>query len=53
MTAMTNKVKVWRNIYSFTVETKDFAFEIQVILDLESTRQSCQEAKIVLNGLHD
>ena len=34
---MTNRVKVWKYFQGPTIETKNFAFEVKVILGLEST----------------
>ena len=46
MTPMTNRVKFWIYINSLTIETNNFAFDIKVILGLESTHLGCQMTKI-------
>ena len=42
MTPMTNRVKLCRCLKSLTIVTNSFAFEIKVILSLESTHLSSQ-----------
>ena len=37
MAPMTNRVKVRRYILGLTIETNNFAFEVKVILGLDST----------------
>ena len=37
MALMTNRVKVWRHVQGLTTETNNFAFDVKVTLDLEST----------------
>ena len=37
MVPLTNRVKVRIYVYGLTIEIKDFAFEFNAILDLEST----------------
>ena len=37
MALMTNRVKVWKFFYGLIIETSNFAFEVKVILGLEST----------------
>ena len=34
---MTNRVKVWKHFLGLSIETNNFAFEVKVILGLEST----------------
>ena len=41
MDPMTNRVKVWKYVKGLTIETNNFAFEVKVILGLESTYQDC------------
>ena len=38
MAHKTNKGKVWKNFQGLSIETSNFAFEVKVILGLESTR---------------
>ena len=33
-----NRVKVWQYVYVLTIESNNFAFEVKVILGIESTR---------------
>ena len=40
-------------VRDLTIETKNFAFEVKVILGLESTYQYSYGAKIGLNGPQD
>ena len=49
---MTNRVKVL-SFLGLTSETNNFAFEVKVILGLESTSLDGQGAKIGLNGPQD
>ena len=44
MAPMSNRVKVWKYFQGLTIETNNFAFEVKVILGLEST---------ILNGRLD
>ena len=37
MASMTNKVEVWKYFQGLIIETSNFAFEVKVILGLEST----------------
>ena len=37
MAPVTNRVKVWIYFYGLTIEIKNFAFEVNAILGLEST----------------
>ena len=46
MTPSTNQFKVWKYVLGVTIEPNNFAFEVKVILDLESTRSDGKEAKI-------
>ena len=50
---MTNRVKVLKYFQNLTIETKNFAFEFNFILGLESTRLDGYGAKLRLNGPHD
>ena len=43
-------IKVRRYFYGLTIEANNFAFEIKVILGLESTHPGCQVAKIELRS---
>ena len=45
MATLTNRIKV----QGLTIETNNFAFEVKVILGLESTCQDAQGAKTGLN----
>ena len=38
MAPMKNRVKVWLYIEGLTIDTNNFAFEVKVMLGLESTR---------------
>ena len=38
MVPKTNRGKVWKYFQGLTIETNNFAFEVKVILGLESTR---------------
>ena len=40
MEPMTNRVKVSKNFLGLSIETNNFAFEVKVILGLESTLKS-------------
>ena len=53
MTPTTNMVKVWRYFYCQTSETKNFDFQVKIILGLESTQPDSQVDKIGLNDPHD
>ena len=44
---------VLKHLLGLIIETNNFAFEVKVILGLESTCQAAQGAKIGLNDLHD
>ena len=48
-----NRDKVWKYFQGLTIETKNFAFEVNFILGLESTRLDGYGAKLRLNGPHD
>ena len=47
---MTNRFKVWYYVQGGTCDTNNFAFEVKVILGLESTCPDGQGAKTGLNG---
>ena len=47
---MTDRVKVSRYFQGLTSETRNFAFDVKVILRLESTRPDSQNAKKGVNG---
>ena len=47
---MTNMIKVLQYFYAITIETNNFAFEVNVISGLESTHPDGYGAKIELNG---
>ena len=49
----TNRVNVLRCLQGLSIETNNFAFEVKVILGLESTLRDDQGAKIGLNGPQD
>ena len=53
MAHMAYAVKVWWYFFGLTIKTKNFAFEIKVLLDVESTHPGCQMAKIGLHGPDD
>ena len=53
MTPMTNRDKGWKLFQGLTIETNNFAFQVKVILGLESTCPDGKGAKIGLNGPHD
>ena len=53
MAPITNRVKVWKYFSGLTIDTNNFAFEVQVILSLENTYSDALGAKIVLNDPHD
>ena len=53
MAPRSNRVKVQKNLYGLSIETNNFAFEVKVILGLESTCLDGQGAKIGLNGPQD
>ena len=53
MTPMTNRVKVQKYFSGVFLETNNFAFEVKVILGVESTCPDGQGAKIGLNDPHD
>ena len=46
---MTNRVKVWKYFQGLTIETKNFAFEVNFIIGLESNLLDGYGAKIRLN----
>ena len=50
---MTNRVKVRRYFYGVTAETDNFAFEVKVILGLESTFPNDKVDKKGLSSPHD
>ena len=52
MASITNRIKVLKHLLGLIIETNNFAFEVKVILGLESTCQDAQGAKIGLNGSH-
>ena len=47
---MTDRVKVWKYIYDITIETNNFAFEVNVILGLKSSCSDYYWAKVGLDG---
>ena len=53
MAFITNRVKIWIYFYVLAIENNNFAFEVKVILGVESTFPDGQEAKIGLNDPHD
>ena len=53
MVPQTNRVMVRRYILGLTFETKNFAFEVKVLLVLESTFPDGLVDKIGLNGPAD
>ena len=53
MAPMTNRDKVWQYFQGQTIETDNFAFDVKVILGLESTCADGLGAEIGLNGPHD
>ena len=53
MAPMTNRVKVSKCFWGRLIATSNFAFEVKVILGLESTHLEIWVAKIGLNGPHD
>ena len=52
MAPMANRVKVKKYFLGITIETNNFAFEVKVILVLESTCPDDWGAKIGLDGPH-
>ena len=53
MEPLTNRVKVRIYFSDLTIETNNFAFEVKVILGLESTHLEIWVAKLGLNGPQD
>ena len=53
MAPMTNRVKVLKCFQGLTIEANNFAFEVKVILGLESTCPDGLGAKIWLNDPYD
>ena len=53
MAPITNRVKVWKYFSGLSIDTNNFAFEVQVILSLESNYPEGSGAKIGLNDPHD
>ena len=53
MVPKTDRIKVWKYFYGLTSETKNFTFEVKVILGFKSTRPDTYVAEIGLNGPHD
>ena len=53
MVTKTDRAKVWKYFYGLSNETKNFTFEVRVILGLKSTRPDAYMAKIGLNDPHD
>ena len=51
--SLTNRVKVLEYFWGLLIATNNFAFEIKVILGLESTHLEIRVAKIGLNGPYD
>ena len=49
MAPKTNRVKVWKYFQGLTIETSNFAFEVQFELGLKSARLDGYGAKISLN----
>ena len=49
MAPKTSKAMVLKHLLGLIIETNNFAFEVKVILGLESTCQDAQGAKIGLN----
>ena len=50
---MTNRVKVWKYFQGLTIETNNFASEVNFKLGLESTRLDGYGAKTGFNSPHD
>ena len=53
MAPMTNRVKVRKHFLGLSIETNNFAFEVKVILGLESTYLESRVAEIGFNGPHN
>ena len=53
MATTANTIKVRCYFYGLTIEANNFAFEIKVILGLESIHPGCQMAKIGFSSPHD
>ena len=53
MAPKTDRVKVWKYFYGLTSETKNFTYEVRVILGLKSTRPDAYVDRIGLIGPYD
>ena len=53
MASMNDRVKIRGYSYGLTIETTNFAFEIKIIIGLESTGLVCHVAEIGLNDPND